>query len=236
MRENCIHVTFVVDESGSMYPSVNDVTGGFNRVIEEQKAVEDGTCLVSYFKFADEVTEVYKMKDVKEVEPLTTKNYSPGGCTAMNDGIGTAIDKVGKWLSDMDESERPEKNVVVIITDGEENASKEYSFDSVKEKIKHQEEKYSWSFIYLGTDISDANYANSLGINLRAANTRGDMGDTYAYVSSLNTAYRKTSGTASDKFMAFAKTASEGIKDLNLEYEIKTGIKINEDDDTTVTA
>lgn len=227
MKENCIHVVFVVDESGSMGSSVNDVIGGFKTVVDEQKANKDGTCIVSYYKFATNVEEVYKGKDVNEVEYLTENNYKPSGLTAMNDGIGTAIDNIGKWLADMKEEDRPEKNLVVIITDGEENNSKEYTIDRVKEMIKHQEEKYSWSFVYLGTDINDVSYATrSLGINLAASNTRASMGDTYAYVNTMLTSYRSTVGDAQTKGMAFCSAAVAGADKLNEKYEEETGTKV----------
>ena len=74
MKENFVHVVFVIDESGSMAGTENDVIGGFKRVIDEQKAVENGTCSVSFYKFADKVTEVYKGKDVNEVEYLDGKS------------------------------------------------------------------------------------------------------------------------------------------------------------------
>ena len=125
MKDNFIHVVFVIDESGSMTTSQSDVIGGFKRVVDEQKAVKDGTCAVSLFKFSDKVTEVYRGKDVNEVEYLDEHTYAPGGMTAMNDGIGVAIDNIGKWLDGMKESEKPEKNLVVIMTDGMENASRE---------------------------------------------------------------------------------------------------------------
>ena len=79
---------------------------------------------MSLFKFNNDVNEVYLGKDVNEINEI---DYTAHGCTAMNDGIGTAIDKVGKWLSDMKEEDRPSKNLIIIMTDGQENASKEYS-------------------------------------------------------------------------------------------------------------
>ena len=136
MKENFIHVCFVIDESGSMCGSQSDVIGGFKRVIDEQKAIKDGTCSVSLFKFEDEVTEVYRGKDVNDVEYLDEHTYKPGGCTAMNDGIGTAIDRIGKWLDGMKEEDKPEKNLIVIMTDGMENASKEYTGKQVRDMIK----------------------------------------------------------------------------------------------------
>lgn len=226
MKNNCIHVVFVVDESGSMYSSVNDVIGGFNKVVDEQRAVADGTCLVSYFKFATDVHEVYRLKDVHDVEHLSDSNYSPNGLTAMNDGIGFAIDTVGKCLAEMDESERPEKNLVVVITDGEENNSKDYTIEKVKEMIKHQEEVYNWSFIYLGTNINDVSYASHLGFSASAANTRASMGDTYSYISHLNTAYRSTDGDMTVKCMAFCDAMVSGATALNEQYEAETGQKV----------
>ena len=124
MKENFIHVCFVIDESGSMTGSESDVIGGFKKVIDDQKAVKEGSCAVSLFKFATKAEEVYRGKDVKDVEYLDNKTYSPGGSTAMNDGIGLAIDTVGKWLDGMKEEDKPEKNLIVIMTDGYENNSR----------------------------------------------------------------------------------------------------------------
>ena len=102
----------------------------------------------------------------------------------MNDGVGTAIDEIGKWLSDMDESERPSKNMIVIMTDGQENASKEYNFDTVKAKIKHQEEKYSWTFVYMGTNLQDLKDANRLGIKMRSVSDSSNIGANYSHIDS----------------------------------------------------
>ena len=117
MKENFIHICMVIDESGSMSGKENDVVGGFKSVIDEQKANTEGTCSVSYFKFSDGVEEVYRGVDVRDVEPIEGK-YHPHGLTALFDGVGIAIDRIGEWLASMDESERPEKNLVVIMTDG----------------------------------------------------------------------------------------------------------------------
>ena len=84
MKENFIHVAFVIDESGSMWTSKSDVIGGFKKVIDEQKAIKDGTCAVSIFKFSTNVEEVFIGKDVKDVEYLTDESYNPDGLTAMN--------------------------------------------------------------------------------------------------------------------------------------------------------
>lgn len=203
MKSNLLHICFVLDESGSMYNSVDDVIGGFQKLIDEQKAEKDGECIISLYRFSDTVKKDYIGKPVNEVPQLI---YSPGGCTAMNDGVGTAIDEIGKWLSDMDESERPSKNMIVIMTDGQENASREYSFDSVKEKIQHQEEKYSWTFVYMGTNLRDLKDANRLGIKMRSVSGSKNITANYSHIDTYAKALRKSTSAASvataDAFLA----------------------------------
>ena len=226
MKENFIHVCFVIDESGSMAMSQTDVIGGFKTVIDEQRENKEGTCAVSLFKFEDEVTEVYRGKDVKDVEYLDKHTYSPGGCTAMNDGIGTAIDRIGKWLDGMKEDEKPEKNLIVIMTDGMENASKEYTGQQVRDMIKHQEEKYNWTFMYLGTDITDAKAAVDLGISNRGYSSRDNLSMSYTCVNSIVSAYRNTEGSYEVKCNAMSDVISGATAAMNDSYEKEIGKKI----------
>lgn len=194
MKSNLLHICFVLDESGSMYNSVDDVIGGFQKLIDEQKGEKNGECIISLYRFSDTVKKDYIGKPVDEVSKLI---YSPGGCTAMNDGVGTAIDEIGKWLSDMDESERPSKNMIVIMTDGQENASKEYNFDTVKAKIKHQEEKYSWAFVYMGTNLQDLKDANRLGIKMRSVSDSRNIAANYSHIDTYAKALRSNTNAAS---------------------------------------
>ena len=194
MKSNLLHICFVLDESGSMYNSVDDVIGGFQKLIDEQKGEKNGECIISLYRFSDTVKKDYIGKPVDEVSKLI---YSPGGCTAMNDGVGTAIDEIGKWLSDMDESERPSKNMIVIMTDGQENASKEYNFDTVKAKIKHQEEKYSWTFVYMGTNLQDLKDANRLGIKMRSVSGSRNIAANYSHIDTYAKALRNSTNAAS---------------------------------------
>lgn len=200
MKSNLLHICFVLDESGSMYNSVNDVIGGFQRLIDEQKGEKNGECIISLYRFSGIVKKDYIGKSrnfIYWLAYIVLLNYSPGGCTAMNDGIGTAIDEIGKWLSDMDESERPSKNMIVIMTDGQENASKEYDFDVVKEKIKHQEEKYSWTFVYMGTNLQDLKDANRLGIKMRSVSGSRNITANYSHIDTYAKALRSSTNTAS---------------------------------------
>ena len=216
MKENFVHVCFVIDESGSMCGTEADVVGGFKKVIDEQKAVENGTCAVSFYKFADKVTEVYKGKDVNEVEYLDGK-YRPGGCTALFDAVGTAIDKIGEWLDSMKEEDKPEKNIIVIMTDGGENSSCEYSSTKVKEMIKHQEDKYNWTFVYMGSDLTNAADANCLGFGNRLYSSKADYLQNYDVINFAVSEYR-------------CSTADASLKSLSLDsYLKKTGETITEE-------
>ena len=222
MKDKLVHVCFVIDSSGSMSGSEKDVVGGFNKTIAEQKAVKDGDCIVSLYEFDSRVKKVYLGKNLDEVGDF---NYKVGGMTRLYDGIGTAVDEVGKWLSDMDESERPSKNIIVIITDGGENSSTEYRLKDIREKIKEQTEKYSWDFVYLGNDLSDAKDANDIGIKYRGFTTKKKFYNNYDVISTGLTAYR-CAANISEASLALDKSITESMNTLNAEYKADTGIDL----------
>ena len=223
MKDNFIHVCFVIDESGSMGGTEADVIGGFKKVIDEQKAVKDGTCSVSYFKFASGVEKVYIGKDVNEVEYLDGK-YRPGGLTALFDGVGTAIDEIGKWIDNMSESEKPEKNLIVVMTDGGENNSKEYSASKVKEMIKHQEDKYNWSFIYMGSDLKDAHDANSLGFGTKLYASKADYSNNYSTINEVLCCYRTSIDSSEAKSDRLNATLSAQAAEVTKKYAADNGL------------
>lgn len=222
MKDNFIHICFVVDESGSMYDSVKDVVGGFKQIIDEQKRVKEGRCAVSLYTFADSVKEIFVGKDVNDVDTIV---YHPHGCTAMNDGIGTAIDNIGKWLDNMPEDEKPSKNLIVIMTDGEENSSREYSLERVKEMIKHQQDVYSWSFMFLGADITNLNDAQNLGLRMSSVTTKANMYKNYDMINTATSLYRmseaRCAAVTMDSYMDMES------KKLSDEYEKETGNKLS---------
>lgn len=198
MKEGLIHLCFVIDESGSMYGSVNDVLGGFKQLIEDQKKDEQGECIVSLYKFNGIVHNQFIGRDLNEVEEL---EYRPNGSTALFDAVGSAIDEIGAWLRRMPENERPSKNMIVIMTDGEENSSSRYSTEKVKSMIKHQEEKYDWTFVYMGTELDNFKDADNLGIKLRSVSSRDRFGEGYNRISAYASSYKcasseKTRGVA----------------------------------------
>ena len=126
----------------------------------------------------------------------------------------------------MKEEERPSQNLVVIMTDGEENASHEYTIDKVREMIKHQEEKYSWSFIYMGSDLTNTKDATSLGISNQAYSTRADFSNNYSIVGNSVSAYRMSESRSLAKkrmdtclYMSAEETTSK--------YKANTGLDMN---------
>lgn len=223
MKENFINVVFVIDESGSMTGTESDVIGGFKKVVDEQKANSAGTCSISYFKFATGVEKVFIGKDINEVEYLDGK-YDPDGLTALFDGVGVAIDEVGKWLDSMKEEDKPEKTLVVIMTDGGENNSKDYTSDKVREMIKHQEEKYNWSFIYMGSDLNDARDTRSIGISTRAFASKSDYLSNYAMINSVVTSYRSMTGSAEFKSEKLNEALNLASVETTTKYAKKKGI------------
>ena len=226
MKKNFIHVCFVIDESSSMYYSISDVKGGFTKIIDEQKANEEGTCAISIFRFASTAREAdFIMRDINEVGREI--EYRPSGCTAMYDGIGKAIDEVGRVLASMPEEERPEKNLIVIMTDGEENSSHAYQPSRIREMIKHQEDKYNWTFLYIGTDISNTNDADRVGISYKFATTRGKMYKSYDTINTIASCYRTTKGSAEDRYAVMSACLDMETTANNAEYKADTGININ---------
>lgn len=222
MKENFVHVAFIIDESGSMYPSREDVVGGFQKMIDEQKEEKDGTFAISLYRFATTVKKDFIGKDVNEIEKI---DYTPSGLTAMNDGIGIAITEIGKWLADMDEKDRPSKNIIVIMTDGAENNSQEYDFNRISNMIKHQEEKYNWTFIYMGTDITKTDDVKKLGIKMSRFSSRGDLTENYSMLGNSTKMFRKA--TCSLQAAATMDWMANECNVQNLKYEAEKGVKLD---------
>ena len=226
MNLNYIHITMVIDKSGSMYTSKDDVIGGVKKIIDEQKANKDGKCTISLYTFNDKVNEVFVGKDVNDVEEF---KYSPDGMTAMNDGIGVAIDNTGKWLAAMNEEDRPGKVMIAVFTDGLENSSREYTLKQVQDKIKEQTDVYSWEFLYLGTDITTSKTADDLGFKYKTYSSRSKIGKNYDIINTVTSCYRSLASTGADAAtlsMAFCDTLNEEATKNTADFEEEIGKKI----------
>lgn len=128
-----------------------ETLAGIRSLITENQNNKDETLLTLYY-FADESEIVLKEGNVKFLDPNSIK-YSVGGSTALIDAVVRAIDEVGASLAARPESERPDKVVFVILTDGQENASKKFKIEDLKKRISEQSQTYNWQFMFLGANI-----------------------------------------------------------------------------------
>ena len=135
MKKNLTEMVFILDRSGSMAGLESDTIGGFNAMIEKQKK-EPGEALVSTVLFADASRVIHDRVDIRKVEPLTERQYTVGGCTALIDAIGCAIHHIG--------------NV--------------HKYAEVKAMVEKEKNKYGWEFLFLGANIDAVETAKQFGI------------------------------------------------------------------------
>lgn len=164
MNKNLTEIVYILDRSGSMSGLEKDTIGGYNSFLEKQKK-EDGDAVVTTVLFDDKYDIVHDHVDIKKVKPLTNKEYFARGMTALLDAIGKTINHVGNRHKYALDSEVPGKTIVVITTDGFENASREFTSDKVKSMIEHQKKKYGWEFLFLGANIDAVETAKAFGID-----------------------------------------------------------------------
>jgi len=174
VKKNLTELVFILDRSGSMAGLEKDTIGGFNAMLEKQRA-ETGEAIVSTILFDDLSEVIHDRLPLEAVPRLTEKEYYVRGCTALLDAVGSAIHHIGNVHKYAREEDRPEKTLFVITTDGMENASRRYTYDKVKGMIRRQKEKYGWEFLFLGANMDAAKEAGRLGIAPeRSANYHAD--------------------------------------------------------------
>jgi uncharacterized protein YegL len=162
MRNNLSELVLVVDRSGSMNSCRVDAEGGINAFIKDQRG-QPGEATLTLVQFDDKYEFVHKGTPIMEVGDY---KLIPRGWTALLDAVGKAVNETGERLAALPESERPGCVIVVIVTDGQENMSKEFTRQQVRDMITHQQEKYNWKFTFIGTDASTFDDAANIGINL----------------------------------------------------------------------
>jgi hypothetical protein len=211
MNQDYTDISIVQDKSGSMSPLREDTIKGFNSFIADQKTLP-GKCLVTMMQFDTAFFMLYSGEDIQKVQPLTHETYKPDGSTALLDAIAQTIITTGHRLEALSESERPARVVVVIITDGEENSSKEYEGEKGRSKIfemiRLQTEIYKWSFIFLGANQDAIMAGERIGIakthSLSYASTSKGTSSAYAAVHKNIVKYRESANAEeADKALSF---------------------------------
>ena len=187
MQKELTELVFILDKSGSMSGLEDDTIGGFNAMLAKQQK-ESGQAIVTTVLFDDKYELLHDRISINGIRPITDKEYCIGGSTALLDAVGKTIDKIGNAQKYTSEDQRAGKVVFVITTDGMENASREYSYDKIRQMIEHQKARHDWEFIFLGANIDAISTAAKFGIHAdRAANYHADGQGTslnYSVVSS----------------------------------------------------
>jgi len=163
MKKDYTHILIVLDASGSMSSIQDDIKGSFNEFLKKQRE-EPGRTVFDLYQFSDTAKRIVKSADLAGFHDDLMARYNCSGCTALNDAVCTAIDTVGHEFADMPEAERPEHVLCVIITDGEENSSREFTSGDVKDRIKRQQETYNWDFQFLAANQDAFEAGESIGI------------------------------------------------------------------------
>ena len=168
MNNNLTEIACVIDRSGSMESIRKDAIGGYNAFLQSQQALP-GEARWTLVLFDHEYLVVENGVPIHQALPLDETRYVPRGTTALLDAVGRTIDDVGKRLSETPEAERPGKVIVAILTDGYENASHDYTYQTVAERISHQQDKYSWEFVCLAANQDEVLSASKLAIRAQDA-------------------------------------------------------------------
>jgi len=182
-------IVLIIDNSGSMWNTKTDMEGGLKTFLEKQRE-ESGVCNITQYNFSDKLKKVFENVDVNKVGEIT---IVPSGNTALYDAVGGAINEVGARLSKTNKKDRPDLVVLCVLTDGQENSSKEFTQNQVKEMIKHQGDKYSWQFTFLGQglDVQNSGIQTGFSYDNSIAYSKAGIGATTMMLSSKINSIRK---------------------------------------------
>ena len=165
MKRDYTHITVILDRTGSMESIRDDTIGGFNAFLGEQKS-ESGTATLTLVQFdsQDAYEVIHRFKKIEEIPELTRETYVPRATTPLLDALGRGVNDLESGLSELEEAERPSKIIMAVVTDGQENASVEFTKDQVEKMIKEKTDDNSWEFVFLSADFDAIGEAMDLGI------------------------------------------------------------------------
>jgi uncharacterized protein YegL len=225
MKKGLTEIVFILDRSGSMAGLEADTIGGFNSMLERQKK-EEGDAIISTVLFDDRTEILHDRIDLKKVEKMTDREYFVRGCTALLDAVGGAIRHTDRMQKEMPESERPEKTLFIITTDGMENASKEYSYAKVKKMVEKKKRKHHWEFIFMGANIDAIEVAGRFGVAAnRAVRYECDEAGTALNFSVMSKLVSCARSCASAEKMgaAYDEAGDEMLDEIRADYKKRHG-------------
>ncbi|MCL2126462.1 MAG: VWA domain-containing protein [Oscillospiraceae bacterium] len=219
MNNNLTELVFILDRSGSMSGLENDTIGGFNSMLSKQQAVP-GDCRITTVLFDCGCELLHDRIDIKAVSPITDKEYFVRGSTSLLDAIGTTINKIIGVQRNTAKEHQAGKVLFVITTDGMENSSRQFSYETIKSMVEHQKSRYGWEFIFLGANIDAVEVANRFGVAENRAQTYHNdsegIGLNYAVLSQTVASYRCAAPGASIN--------DDWSKDIHEDYK-RRGVK-----------
>jgi len=193
-------IFFILDRSGSMSGIESDTIGGYNSFLEKQRKDEAPTSVTTIL-FDDRYEVLHNVRDIQDVTGITDQDYFVRGSTALLDAIGKTINSAKNRILSQSKINQPDNIIFVIITDGMENASTEYTYSSVRELINLQESEHKWEFIFLGADLKSSKDADMMGIsrNKQAFYSKSRTNEVFKSVSDNITCF-KMQGTLNESW------------------------------------
>lgn len=190
MTKPTTHVLFVTDMSGSMTSLADDVRGGFNTYVDDLKKDAAGKYRLTVTLFDDRFESLCVAAKLKDVPRLTEQNYKPRASTALLDAVGKTVTEFDARVPTLADGDRV---LVVVQTDGAENASREFTRDLIATLIKEREATGKWSFIYLGAGVDAWSQAGGMGFaatsTIHSKNTSGATRSAYTGLTQASIAY-----------------------------------------------
>ena len=217
-KPNSSEIIMIIDRSGSMSSCWNDTVGGINEFIKKNREIP-GECKISLVFFDDKYEMPFNginIQDAMFSSPMTLADYSPRGSTALLDAVGKTINDVGRRLKSTPEDQRPSKVMVCIVTDGEENSSREYNGATIKDMITHQTDKYQWDFTYLGANQDAFTTGQAMGIKgINCANYNSHLYSGHAFAAATMRSCVSRSGGVVGSMASYysSSLADAGIQD-----------------------
>lgn len=163
MKKGLTELVFIMDRSGSMTGLESDTIGGFNSLIKKQRR-QEGEAIVTTVLFDDRYEILHDRFDLKAVKEMTENEYYTRGSTALLDAMGSTIQKTVNAQKHLLEDERAEKVIFVIITDGYENSSCEYTYSKVRNMVEREQNRNRWEFMFLGANMDAISEGARIGI------------------------------------------------------------------------